>query len=101
MKVTGTPRVSIVLPARNEAASLRAIVEGIRKSHPDAEVIVVDDGSDDATAEEAAAGGARVVRHPYSMGNGATIKSGARAARGEILVFMDADGQHIPDDIAP
>jgi glycosyltransferase involved in cell wall biosynthesis len=92
--------VSIILPAKNEAASLRTLVEGIRKSYPDAEVTVVDDGSDDATAEEATAAGARVVRHPYSMGNGAAIKSGARAAKGEILVFMDADGQHSPEDIA-
>jgi glycosyltransferase involved in cell wall biosynthesis len=92
--------VSIILPAKNEAGSLRTLVEGIRKSQPDAEVIVVDDGSDDATAEEAAAAGARVVRHHYSMGNGAAIKSGARAARGEILVFMDADGQHDLQDIA-
>ncbi|AHE96978.1 glycosyltransferase family 2 protein [Thioalkalivibrio paradoxus] len=94
------PHVSIILPANNEAASLRTLVGGIRKSHPDAEVIVVDDGSDDATAEVATDGGARVVRHPYSMGNGAAVKSGARAATGEILVFMDADGQHDPADIA-
>jgi len=94
------PPVSIVLPAKNEAASLRALVAGIRMSNPDAEIIVVDDGSDDATAEEATAAGARIVRHHYSMGNGAAIKSGARAARGEILVFMDADGQHDPQDIA-
>ena len=93
-------RVSIILPTKNEAASLRTIVEVIRKSHPGAEIIVVDDGSDDATAEKATAAGARVVRHPYSMGNGAAIKSGARAAQGEILVFMDADGQHDPQDIA-
>lgn len=100
-KPANPPRVSIILPAKNEAASLRTLVEGIRKSHPDAEVIVVDDGSEDATAEAATEGGARVVRHPYSMGNGAAVKSGARAAKGEILVFMDADGQHRPEDIAP
>jgi glycosyltransferase involved in cell wall biosynthesis len=69
--------------------------------HPTAELVVVDDGSTDATAQVAADAGARVVRHPYSMGNGAAIKSGARAAKGEILVFMDADGQHSPEDIAP
>jgi len=100
-KPANPPRVSIILPAKNEAASLLTLVEGIRKSHPDAEVIVVDDGSEDATAEAATEGGARVVRHPYSMGNGAAVKSGARAAKGEILVFMDADGQHRPEDIAP
>jgi glycosyltransferase involved in cell wall biosynthesis len=99
-KPANQPHVSVILPAKNEGASLRTLVEGIRQSHPDAEVVVVDDGSDDATAEEATAGGARVIRHPYSMGNGAAIKSGARAAEGEILVFMDADGQHSPEDIA-
>jgi glycosyltransferase involved in cell wall biosynthesis len=97
---TTLPNISIVLPAKNEASSLRTLVEGIRQSHPDAELIVVDDGSEDATVDEATAGGARVVRNPYSMGNGAAVKSGARAAKGDILVFMDADGQHDPKDIA-
>jgi glycosyltransferase involved in cell wall biosynthesis len=62
-------------------------------------VIVVDDGSTDGTAERALAAGARVVSHPYSKGNGAAIKTGARTATGEIIVFMDADGQHDPADI--
>ncbi|MFO7904726.1 MAG: glycosyltransferase family 2 protein, partial [Pirellulaceae bacterium] len=69
--------------------------------HPTAELLVVDDGSTDATATVAAEAGARVIRNPYSMGNGAAVKSGARAAQGEILVLMDADGQHRPEDIAP
>jgi Glycosyltransferases involved in cell wall biogenesis len=63
---------------------------------PEAELILVDDGSTDATAAVAEEAGARVIRHPYGMGNGAAIKSGARAATGDILVFMDADGQHDP-----
>ncbi len=66
---------------------------------PGAEIIVVDDGSEDATAVLAQEAGARVISHPYSKGNGAAVKTGARAARGEILVFMDADGQHRPEDI--
>lgn len=91
--------ISIILPAKNEAAAIGATVSGIRHHYPDAEIIVVNDGSTDNTAEIAEAAGARVVHHPYSKGNGAAIKSGARAASGEIIVFMDADGQHDPADI--
>lgn len=91
--------ISIVLPAKNEALAIGATVAGIRQFYPDAEVIVVNDGSTDSTAEVAATAGARVVHHPYSKGNGAAIKSGARAATGEVIVFMDADGQHDPADI--
>ena len=64
------------------------------------EVLVVNDGSTDDTAAVAQAAGARVLHHPYSKGNGAAIKTGARAASGEVIVFMDADGQHDPADIA-
>lgn len=91
--------ISIVLPAKNEALAIGATVAGIRQHWPHAEVIVVNDGSTDSTATVAEAAGARVVHHPYSKGNGAAIKTGARAASGEIIVFMDADGQHDPADI--
>lgn len=91
--------ISIILPAKNEAAAIGATLASIRQHYPNAELIVVNDGSTDNTAEVAEAAGAGVVYHPYSKGNGAAIKSGARAARGEILVFMDADGQHDPADI--
>lgn len=92
------PDLSIILPANNEADALTGVLTGLKTSFPDAEIIVVDDGSTDATARLAEAAGARVIRHPYPTGNGAAIKSGARAARGETLVFMDADGQHSAED---
>lgn len=97
--------ISIVLPAKNEAAAIGVTVEKIHVQltllglNAKAEVLVVDDGSTDNTAAVAQAAGARVVHHPYSKGNGAAIKTGARAAAGEVIIFMDADGQHDPADI--
>ncbi len=91
--------LTLILPARNEAGAVGQTVARIRALYPEAEIIVVNDGSTDATAAVAAAAGAAVISKPYGMGNGAAIKTGARAARGDILVFMDADGQHDPADI--
>jgi glycosyltransferase involved in cell wall biosynthesis len=93
------PNLSIILPAKNEADGLKSFLPRLRKQYPDAEIIVANDGSTDNTAEVCLSNGVFVVTHPYSMGNGAAIKSGARHASGEILVFMDADGQHQPEDI--
>ena len=94
-----TAALSVVLPAKNEAGAVSDTVAGIRERFPDAEVLLVDDGSTDATAQLVRDAGARVIHHPYSMGNGAAIKAGARVATGEVIVFMDADGQHDPADI--
>lgn len=91
--------VSIILPARNEAAGLRKLLPELRRSYPDAEILVIDDGSTDDTHAVAEDCGAKVISHPYSMGNGAAIKTGARRASGNVLVMMDADGQHDPKDI--
>ena len=93
------PDLSIILPAKNEAAGLRALLPQLRDLYPAAEIVVVDDGSTGGTAEEAKSHGATVHKHPYSMGNGAAVKSGASVACGRLLVFMDADGQHKPGDI--
>lgn len=92
-------RFSVVLPAKNESIAIGQAIAGIRAQCPGVEVVVVNDGSTDDTAAAAAAAGATVISHPYSKGNGAAIKTGARAAAGEIIVFMDADGQHDPADI--
>jgi len=91
--------LSIILPARNEAPGLRQLLPDLQARFPAAEIILVDDGSTDDTADLAAKLGARVIRHPYNKGNGAAIKTGARHASGEILVFMDCDGQHQGADI--
>ena len=96
----GHAELSIILPARDEAQALQRLVPALKASHPHAEIIVVDDGSGDETAAVAERHGARVVRHAYSKGNGAAVKTGARSATGEVLVFMDADGQHRVGDIA-
>jgi glycosyltransferase involved in cell wall biosynthesis len=91
--------ISIILPAKNEAAALHKLLPAIRHIVPDAEIIVVNDGSTDDTELICQQNKARVISHLYSMGNGAAIKTGARQAKGKILVFMDADGQHKPEDI--
>jgi glycosyltransferase involved in cell wall biosynthesis len=93
-------RLSIVIPVFNEAENLEPLLRQINAlCLPAAEIIVVDDGSSDGSADVAMAAGANVVRHPYNIGNGAAIKTGIRAAKGKLLLFMDGDGQHRPEDI--
>lgn len=92
--------ISIVLPAKNEARNLVDLLPQIKLLHPEAEILVINDGSTDNTAQVAIDFGVKVISHPYSQGNGAAIKTGARNATGELLVFMDADGQHDPADIS-
>jgi len=90
---------SIVIPAKDEEKGLALTLPKLREHYPDAEIIVVDDGSGDNTVAVCRDNGVKVVSHPYSKGNGAAIKSGARAASGEFIVFMDGDGQHDPADV--
>ena len=92
-------RVTIIIPAKNEAEGLRKILPLICAAVPGAEILVVDDGSTDETRDVAQSFGAIVHSHAVSMGNGAAIKSGVRNATSETLVFMDADGQHKPEDV--
>jgi glycosyltransferase involved in cell wall biosynthesis len=95
-----TGRVSIVVPAYNEAASIAALVTALLGAAAWREIIVVDDGSTDDTGRRAAEAGARVLRHPYNKGNGASVKTGIRHAAGEFVLILDADGQHRPADAA-
>ncbi|MDR1936050.1 MAG: glycosyltransferase family 2 protein [Candidatus Accumulibacter sp.] len=92
-------KISVILPAKDESLAIGQTLAAIARVLPSAEIVVVDDGSVDDTAQIARQAGAVVVRHPYSKGNGSAVKSGARAASGDTLVFLDADGQHDPADI--
>lgn len=91
--------LSVVIPAFNEADAIGHVVRQVIRQNVADEVIVVDDGSDDATGAIAEEAGATVIRHPYNIGNGASVKTGIREATGDVLLFMDADGQHDPAEI--
>jgi glycosyltransferase involved in cell wall biosynthesis len=89
---------SVIIPAFKEGASIGGVITELRDAAPWLEIIVVDDGSDDETAARAEAAGARVIRHPYNKGNGASVKTGVRNASGEWILILDGDGQHHPQD---
>jgi glycosyltransferase involved in cell wall biosynthesis len=91
-------RTSVIIPAFNEGPAIRQVVVDLLAGARWHEVLVVDDGSSDDTATEAAAAGACVVRHPYNKGNGAAVKTGIRRASGAYILILDADGQHQPAD---
>ena len=88
-----------MLPAKNESGAIGQTIAYIQQLQLAHEIIVVNDGSTDNTVQVAEAAGAKVITHPYSKGNGAAIKTGARSVTGNIIIFMDADGQHDPQDI--
>jgi glycosyltransferase involved in cell wall biosynthesis len=98
--MTSACEISIIIPVFNEAGKLQELLSRIRALRlVNSEIIVIDDGSTDGSADAAMTGGANVIRHPYNIGNGAAIKTGIRAARGRFLILMDGDGQHQPEDI--
>jgi glycosyltransferase involved in cell wall biosynthesis len=96
--VADPDQVSVVIPAYNEEHAIGDVVAALLAQGAWCEVLVVDDGSTDSTAERAEQTGARVIRHPYNKGNGAAVKTGVREARGEVVLLMDGDGQHSPED---
>src|SRR5690554_949678 len=91
--------ISIVIPAKDESKGLVKLLPLLQATLPSAEIVVVNDGSTDNTQQICEDASVKVINHPYSRGNGAAIKSGARAASGDTFIFMDADGQHRPEDI--
>jgi glycosyltransferase involved in cell wall biosynthesis len=95
--------ISVVVPAYHEEAVIGSVVNRLRATLDSLgrtyEIIVVDDGSRDETAQRARQAGAEVISHPYNIGNGAAVKTGIRRARGRVLVMLDGDGQHAPEDI--
>lgn len=93
-------RLSVILPAKNEAKGLMIVLPQLKELYPDAEIIVIDDASSDDSVGVAKKHGVLVISHPYSKGNGAAIKSGLRALKGDVVVCMDADGQHRAEDIS-
>ena len=93
-------KTSVVIPAYNEAVSIASVVRDLAAAAAWHEILVVDDGSSDGTGAQAVAAGARVLRHPYNKGNGAAVKTGIRHATGQLVLIVDADGQHQPSDAA-
>jgi glycosyltransferase involved in cell wall biosynthesis len=91
-------KTSVVIPAYNEAAAIASVVRDLAAAAAWHEILVIDDGSTDDTGPQAAAAGARVVRHPYNKGNGAAVKTGIRQATGQLVLITDADGQHRTSD---
>jgi glycosyltransferase involved in cell wall biosynthesis len=88
----------VLIPAFDEAQSIAEVVGALRAAASWREILVIDDGSRDDTAARAEAAGARVVRHPYNIGNGAAVKTGIRHASGDFILIIDGDGQHQPAD---
>jgi glycosyltransferase involved in cell wall biosynthesis len=86
--------LTVVIPAYNEKDGIKGVLEDVRAVVPTAELLVIDDSSTDDTGQIAATAGARVIRHRTNRGYGGSLKTGVRAARGEVVVLMDADGQH-------
>jgi len=91
--------ITVIIPAHNEEETIGEVVGLLRKINKDYEILVIDDGSKDATFKNAIEYGAKIIRHPYNIGNGAAIKTGIRNAKGDIIVFLDADLQHRPEDV--
>ncbi len=92
------PECTIIIPAYNEEEGIRSVINGLKSMQDKCEILVVDDGSTDNTFKFASESGVRVVHHPHNKGYGAALKTGIRNAKTDLVLLMDADGQHKPDD---
>jgi glycosyltransferase involved in cell wall biosynthesis len=102
MDKISSPKTLIIIPAYNEAGSIAGVVENIRKTVPEADILVVNDGSQDRTARKARESGAQVITLPYNMGIGSAVQSGflfAKERGYHYAVQVDGDGQHPASDI--
>jgi len=103
VQTTKAPRISVIIPCLNEGDVIGEVIKktqsAVKKIERNSEILVINDGSTDNTSAVARAAGATVVEHPYNIGYGAAIKTGIRHARGSILITLDSDGQHDPNDI--
>ncbi len=92
-------KVSIIIPCKNEESTIGSLIDELIKARLADEIIVINDGSTDNTTKILQSKNIITINHPYSKGNGASIKTGARRATGDFLIFMDADGQHQTNEI--
>jgi glycosyltransferase involved in cell wall biosynthesis len=98
--VLNSKRVSVIIPVMNEEGIIDTILSQVEAQELVDEIIVVDDGSSDRTPEIVKTHEhVNLVQHPYNIGNGAAVKSGIRAATGDIVIMLDGDGQHPPSEI--
>ena len=96
--MSDTSRTTVVIPVFNEESVIGTVIQELRSVADWHEILVVDDGSTDKTLDAAQRAGARTIHHPYNKGNGASVKSGIRAAQGEFVLVFDGDGQHLASD---
>ena len=97
--MTNKPDITIIIPAYNEEEGITDVITQLKKLSGNYEILAVDDGSTDNTYKLATETGVKVIHHPYNKGYGAALKTGIRNAEADVVLFMDADGQHKPSDI--
>jgi glycosyltransferase involved in cell wall biosynthesis len=92
-------QITVVIPAFNEEKSIAQVIRSVSAHVPQARILVIDDGSTDATAVQARTAGADVISHPLNKGNGAAVKTALRTISGGLVAILDADGQHDASDL--
>lgn len=93
-------KISVIIPAYNEENAISSVIQSLSRLSIVGEIIVIDDCSTDSTKQRALEDGAKVISHEKNSGYGASLKTGIRNAQNDIVAFIDADGQHNPEDLA-